>query len=82
MASDENGPSAPKRSKQDVFDDSLRDRVDRAIANFKHSLDAVIAQPTARNLDQLREATDRLLRASARVLIELERRGADANGGS
>lgn len=75
VTSDENGSSAPDRGKQDVLDASLRDRVNHAMADLKRSLDAAVAQPTSENLDQLREATDRVMRASARVLIELGRRG-------
>lgn len=76
----ENDSSAPGHGKQDVLDQSLRDRVDGAIADFKRSLDAAIAQPTPESLDQLREATDRVMRAGARVLIELGRRGDKTKG--
>lgn len=82
MASDENSPSARGHAKHDVLDDLLCDRVNRAMADLKHSLDAAVAQPTAENLDELREATDRLMRAGARVLIEIERHGHGTNADS
>jgi hypothetical protein len=51
----------------------LRERVDDAVAEFDRSFDAAAAQPSRHNLDKLRDATDRLVRAGARVLIELNR---------
>ncbi len=71
MTADENRPTAYRGSEQDVLEDALLDRINRAIAEIKSALDAAVGQPTARNLDQLREATDRLMRASARVLIDI-----------
>jgi hypothetical protein len=56
-----------------ALDPSLRERVDEAIAEFQQRYDAAAAQPTARNLEALRAATDRLIRAGSRVLIELNR---------
>ncbi len=82
MTSDKNRPSACRGSGQDVLEDALVDRIDRAIAELKGAFGAAAGQPTAQNLDQLREATDRLMRASARVLIELGHRGGDENGRS
>ena len=79
MASDDNGPSAGGRGKQDILDGSLRDRVNRAIAELKQRYDAAVAQPTEANLDELRDAMDRLMRAGARVLIEIERHGDNTN---
>ena len=55
------------------LDFALRKRVDDAVAEFDRSLAAAAAQPSRHNLDNLRDATDRLLRAGARVLIELNR---------
>jgi hypothetical protein len=37
------------------------------------AVEAAVANPTDDNLDKLREATDKLVRALSRVLIEVER---------
>ncbi len=79
MKADENRPVARRDSEQDVLEDALLDRINRTIVELKRALDAAVAQPAAQNLDQLREATDHLMRASARVLIELGHRGGDEN---
>ncbi len=71
MKSDENRRAACRGSEQHVLEEALLDRINRATAELKRALDAAVGQPTAQNLDQLREATDRLMRASARVLIQL-----------
>ena len=55
------------------IDDRLRKRVNDAMADFERCLDAAVAQPSPQTIDELREATDRLMRAAARVLIELDR---------
>lgn len=58
-------------------DPTLRDRVMERIPVLEDALDATVANPSDENLDQLREATDELMRALGRVLIEIERqRGA------
>jgi alpha-D-ribose 1-methylphosphonate 5-triphosphate synthase subunit PhnH len=67
-------PPTANHGKQDLLEASLQDRVRQAVACFNRCLDAAIAAPTPANLDQLRQAADRLMRAGARVLIELERR--------
>ena len=51
----------------------LRDRVEDAMAEFDRRFAAAAAQPGRHNRDKLRDATDRLVRAGARVLIELNR---------
>jgi hypothetical protein len=56
-----------------ILDPELRQRADKAILEFQRSYDAVMAQPTSRNLDALREGTDWLMRTGARVLMELNR---------
>ena len=43
------------------------------VSTFLVAFDAVVAQPSAAAFDQLRTATVRLLRATARIRIELER---------
>ena len=54
-------------------DPALRDRVMEQIPIVTDALEAAVATPTKDNLDELREATDKLMRALARVLIEVER---------
>jgi hypothetical protein len=54
-------------------DPALRDRVLGQIPIVTEALEAAIANPTDDNLDRLREATDKLMRALSRVLIEVER---------
>ncbi len=56
-----------------IADARLRERVNDAIATFKCCLDATANRPNEAAIDNLRDATNRLMRASARVLIELER---------
>ncbi len=70
---DDNGPCDPAGDGGGVLDPGLRERVDDAIAEFQRCYDAAMAQPTPANLRALREATDRLMRAGARVLMELDR---------
>jgi hypothetical protein len=55
------------------FGNSLCVRVSRSVAAFDHAFDVAVAQPTPEALDQLREATDQLLRAASRVLLEISR---------
>lgn len=73
MASDEDGPSAGGGEEQNILDEALRNRVEHAMRELKRTLDAALARPTTDNLHQLRDATDGIMRASARVLIELGR---------
>jgi hypothetical protein len=58
---------------QSHLDLELRERVSDAVAEFDRSFAAAAAHPTGHNLDKLRDATDRMLRAGARVLIEIDR---------
>ncbi|MGH7065788.1 MAG: hypothetical protein ACREET_17075 [Stellaceae bacterium] len=51
----------------------LRERVDGDIAAFLAAFDAALDHDTVESRTELREATDRLLRAGARTRIELER---------
>ena len=55
------------------LDLDLRERVNEAVAEFDRSFAAATAHPSKQNLDKLRDATDQLVRAGARVLIELNR---------
>lgn len=56
-----------------ALDPALRQRVNGDISAFLEAFDGALAQDTAESRAQLREATDRLLRAGARTRIELER---------
>ena len=51
----------------------MRERIYNAMAEFDRSFAAAAAQPSRRNLEKLGDATDQLVRAGARVLIELNR---------
>jgi hypothetical protein len=55
------------------IDKELRARVDGDIAAFLAAFDAALTEDTQQSRSDLREATDRLLRAGARTRIELER---------
>ena len=55
------------------IDRVLRERVDGDIAAFLAAFDAALDRDTSETRTELREATDRLLRAGARTRIELER---------
>jgi hypothetical protein len=65
----------PDRAKDaDAFiDQALRDRVDSDITAFLAAFDAALAADTPESRAELRDATDRLLRAGARTRIQLER---------
>ena len=52
---------------------SFRESIMVEVSAFLVAFDAVVRQLTDENLELLRTATDRLLRAAARVRIELER---------
>ncbi len=56
-----------------ALDPAVRERITGDIAAFLYALDAIVRAPGPENMDQLREAADRLMRAAARVRIELER---------
>ena len=55
------------------IDRALRERVDGDISAFLAAFDAALAEDTIESRADLRDATDRLLRAGARTRIELER---------
>lgn len=67
---DDQSPNSPSGGSIAV-DPSLRDRVADAAAEFDRCFGAVAVQPTPQNMDALRAAADRLMRACARVLMEL-----------
>ena len=51
----------------------LRERVADEMVRFTEALDAAIANSTPETLERLRDAADQVMRATARVLLELER---------
>jgi hypothetical protein len=55
------------------IDVALRHRVESDIVAFLSAFDAALSRDTSETRAELREATDRLLRAGARTRIELER---------
>jgi hypothetical protein len=55
------------------IDSSLRERVTEQIDILTDALNAASADPSDERLDQLQEATDHLMRALGRVLIEIAR---------
>jgi hypothetical protein len=62
-----------KRDGGAFIDRALRERVDGDISAFLAAFDVALAEDTLESRADLREATDRLLRAGARTRIELER---------
>ena len=75
-----NGGAAPSMAESrnatnggSFIDRALRERVDGDISAFLAAFDAALADDTIESRAELREATDRLLRAGARTRIELER---------
>jgi len=67
------GPPRPDRESAVGFDFSLRDVMALEVSAFLVAFEAVMHKPADAEFDQLRDATDRLLRAVARIRIELER---------
>ena len=67
-------------SRKEGFDVSLREAMTLEVSSLLVAFDAVVARPSAEAVDQLRSATDRLLRAAARIRIELERVPASGAG--
>jgi Meckel syndrome type 1 protein len=65
--------SLKARDNGGFIDRALRERIDEDIAAFLAAFDAALDHDTSESRTELREATDRLLRAGARTRIELER---------
>jgi hypothetical protein len=65
--------AAPRGTARFNLDAEIYERVTSDIASFLVLLDAAVGDPGARNLESLRLATDRLMRAAARTRLELER---------
>lgn len=55
------------------IDRELRERVNEESAILTDALDAAVADPTNDNLEELRAAADKLMRALGRILIEIAR---------
>ena len=55
------------------IDDALRKRVAAEAASFDCAFMAVLGNETGRNLEELADAADRLMRAVGRVLIEIRK---------
>ena len=72
-AGEGSGTRSEAELRKDRFNFSLREAMTLEVSAFLVAFDAVVAQPSAEAFDQLRSATDRLLRATARIRIELER---------
>ncbi len=66
-------PSEPQRTVSFDSSSGVGQRITSEIAKFLVALDGVGTDLSERNLATLREATDRLLRAVARMRIELDR---------
>ena len=65
--------SLKARDNGGFIDHALRERINEDIAAFLAAFDAALDHDTLESRTELREATDRLLRAGARTRIELER---------
>ena len=60
------------------IDPALRDRIELQFHDLMRTLDAALQQPTPQTYDEVRDASDRLMRASAALLLALSR--AEQNG--
>jgi hypothetical protein len=61
--------------KRAALDPPLRERIVGRIEPFVDALDAAIVNPEPETIEDLREAADELMRAIARVVLELGRPG-------
>ena len=66
---------AGKRSsfERAVLDPAFRERVVGRIGPFVDALDEAVANPESETIEDLQEAADELMRAIARVMLELGR---------
>ncbi|MBV9523743.1 MAG: hypothetical protein JO010_13165 [Alphaproteobacteria bacterium] len=67
--------AAPTRAhaRAGILDPAIRERVTGEIAAFIYALDRATMTATSAAVDELRSASDNLMRAAAKVRIELER---------
>jgi hypothetical protein len=63
----------PGQSGSDGIDPTLRDRLMRQVATFDSAFEKAQNDPSAESLEELRQAVDQLMRAAARILIEIDR---------
>lgn len=61
------------RDETAAFDPSLRERVLGRIEPFVDALDEAVVNPESETIEDLQEAADELMRAIARVVLELGR---------
>jgi hypothetical protein len=68
-------PVASKRSSDErlALDPSLRDRVVERVAPFVDALDEAVANPDPETIENLQQAANELMRAIARVMLEIGR---------
>lgn len=67
------GASAGGARQDRILGTELRQRVSGDIASFLVALDQAVIEGSPRSAAELQEATDRLMRSTARVRLELER---------
>lgn len=61
-----------QRLSRDALDPALREKISAEIAAFLVAFDSSLGAPSNHRLQDLRDATDSLMRAAARIRIELE----------
>jgi hypothetical protein len=61
------------RGETAALDPSLRERIVGRIEPFTDALDEAVVNPEPETIDDLHEAADELMRAIARVMLELGR---------
>lgn len=66
-------PPTPPRQDTRHIEISLHERVTGDIASFLVAFETAVIRASAENLEDLRDATDRLMRTTARTRIEVER---------
>lgn len=74
------GSARNERDGGSLVSGALHARITRDVAAFLGALDLLTTRDSPANRARLRDATDRLLRAAARTLIELERESVHAAG--
>jgi len=67
-----NEPAPHSARKTGSFDFALREAMTLEVSAFLVAFDAVVAEPSKETFEALRAGADRLLRATARIRIELE----------
>jgi transposase-like protein len=66
--------ATPRGAAREVLAAELRKRISGDIAGFLVALDQAVVDGSAVSTAELQEATDRLMRSTARIRLELERR--------